>query len=376
MHGHRNGFGMFSRHPALGMDFQPYQTLWRLAGVDHMHVHGLAGKFSQADAEVVASARDCLTPLADRGRRDDVVMPAFSSGQWAGTMPATLAAVPQRRPHVHVRRRHPRASRRPRRGRGQPAPGMARDPRRTVARRRGARRARAARRARVLRPETLRRRWCPRLRHVWYGDDFTGATDTLATLAGAGLRACCSCGVPTPRAASRRPGPLDALGIAGAARAMDPAAMRGGARAGRPLPRDAARAGTALQVLLDLRQLARRRQPRRGVARRCAATCATTSCRWSAASRASGATARSATCSPPRGSGGEVHRIDRHPTMSRHPVTPMHEADLRRHLALQGLASVALIDLRALDAPRPMARHSTRRSTRRSRASPMRCCST
>ncbi len=32
---------------------------------------------------------------------------------------------------------------------------------------------------------------------------------------------------------------------------------------------------------------------------------------------------------------GETYRIDRHPVMSRHPVTPMHEADLRLHLALQ-----------------------------------------
>ncbi|AWK89738.1 four-carbon acid sugar kinase family protein [Azospirillum thermophilum] len=31
----------------------------------------------------------------------------------------------------------------------------------------------------------------------------------------------------------------------------------------------------------------------------------------------------------------EVYRIDRHPTMSRHPVTPMQEADLRLHLARQ-----------------------------------------
>ncbi len=94
VHGHRNGYGMFSRHPALGMDFQPYQTLWRLCGVDHMHVHGLGGKFSQPDAEVVHSAHDCLTPLADPMDVADVVMPAFSSGQWAGTMPATIAAVP------------------------------------------------------------------------------------------------------------------------------------------------------------------------------------------------------------------------------------------------------------------------------------------
>src|SRR5262245_26877621 len=32
---------------------------------------------------------------------------------------------------------------------------------------------------------------------------------------------------------------------------------------------------------------------------------------------------------------GETHRLDRHPTMSRHPVTPMAESDLRLHLAAQ-----------------------------------------
>jgi len=94
IHGHRNGYGMFSRHPALGMDFQPYQLLWRLAGVDHMHVHGLQGKFAQADGEVITSARNCLTPLADPADVADRVLPAFSSGQWAGTIPATLATVP------------------------------------------------------------------------------------------------------------------------------------------------------------------------------------------------------------------------------------------------------------------------------------------
>jgi ribulose-bisphosphate carboxylase large chain len=91
LHGHRNGYGALSRHPLLGISFQAYQTLWRLAGVDHMHVHGLQGKFSQSDDEVVESARDCYTPLA--AGLDDAVLPAFSSGQWAGTVPATWKAV-------------------------------------------------------------------------------------------------------------------------------------------------------------------------------------------------------------------------------------------------------------------------------------------
>jgi ribulose-bisphosphate carboxylase large chain len=91
LHGHRNGYGALSRHPLLGLSFQAYQTMWRLAGVDHLHVHGLQGKFSQSDSEVVESARDCFTPLTDA--IDDRVMPAFSSGQWAGTVPATWASI-------------------------------------------------------------------------------------------------------------------------------------------------------------------------------------------------------------------------------------------------------------------------------------------
>jgi ribulose-bisphosphate carboxylase large chain len=94
LHGHRNGYGALSRHPLLGISFQAYQALWRLAGVDHMHVHGLQGKFSQPDEEVIESARDCLAPLvAGEGAWDDRVMPAFSSGQWAGTVAPTWAAV-------------------------------------------------------------------------------------------------------------------------------------------------------------------------------------------------------------------------------------------------------------------------------------------
>ncbi len=91
LHGHRNGYGAISRHPLLGISFQAYQVLWRLAGVDHMHVHGLQGKFAQEDEEVVSSARDCVTPLTDGA--DDRVLPAFSSGQWAGTAQPTWDAI-------------------------------------------------------------------------------------------------------------------------------------------------------------------------------------------------------------------------------------------------------------------------------------------
>ncbi|ALM53610.1 four-carbon acid sugar kinase family protein [Halomonas huangheensis] len=40
----------------------------------------------------------------------------------------------------------------------------------------------------------------------------------------------------------------------------------------------------------------------------------------------------------------QIYRIDRHPVMSCHPVTPMREADLRRHLAEQTSMAIGLID--------------------------------
>ena len=42
---------------------------------------------------------------------------------------------------------------------------------------------------------------------------------------------------------------------------------------------------------------------------------------------------------------GETYRIDRHPVMSRHPVTPMAEADIRVHLGRQTAKTVGLVDL-------------------------------
>ncbi|MFM7245486.1 MAG: four-carbon acid sugar kinase family protein [Planctomycetaceae bacterium] len=45
------------------------------------------------------------------------------------------------------------------------------------------------------------------------------------------------------------------------------------------------------------------------------------------------------------GLGSPAYRLDRHPTMSRHPVTPMDEADLRLVLARQTSLPVTLLDL-------------------------------
>lgn len=44
-----------------------------------------------------------------------------------------------------------------------------------------------------------------------------------------------------------------------------------------------------------------------------------------------------------------TYRLDRHPTMSKHPVTPMSESDLKRHLAKQTERKIELLDIFGLD---------------------------
>ncbi|GGF44883.1 ribulose bisphosphate carboxylaseoxygenase large subunit [Aliidongia dinghuensis] len=91
LHAHRNGWGYLSRHPLLGFTFTAWHKFWRLAGADHIHVNGLANKFSEDDASVIASARACLAPLT--AERPAPIMPVFSSGQTARQAPDTFRAL-------------------------------------------------------------------------------------------------------------------------------------------------------------------------------------------------------------------------------------------------------------------------------------------
>ncbi len=86
IHGHRNGWGMYARHPFLGVEYTAWQKLWRLAGADHLHVNGLQNKFWESDDSVVRSIQACRTPMF---RPDDTAMPVVSSGQWGGQAPET-----------------------------------------------------------------------------------------------------------------------------------------------------------------------------------------------------------------------------------------------------------------------------------------------
>ncbi len=182
---------------------------------------------------------------------------------------------------------------------------------------------------------------------AFYGDDFTGSTDALDVVAKAGLPAVLFLGAPDATLLNRF---ADArvVGIAGIARSQTPAWMR----AELPAVYQSLRATGAAFVhykvcstfdsapeignigeatRLGLEQFQARPVP---------ITVGAPALRRYVAFGNLFA-----------GIGDERYRIDRHPVMSRHPVTPMREADLRRHLAAQAALSIGLMDLPALEAP-------------------------
>ena len=187
----------------------------------------------------------------------------------------------------------------------------------------------------------------PRL--AFYGDDFTGATDTLATLAGAGQNALLFLRVPDD-AQLASAGALDCVGIAGAARSMSAAEQQSEmtsigafmARLGAAVNHykvcstfdsspDIGSIGRAVGILRDRLQANFLPfvggQPNLG--------------RYCVFGHLFAAFQ----------TGGPVFRLDRHPTMSRHPVTPMREADLRLHLAQQGLPGMESVAYTHYDLP-------------------------
>ena len=55
------------------------------------------------------------------------------------------------------------------------------------------------------------------------------------------------------------------------------------------------------------------------------------------------------------GSKGSIHRLDRHPSMSKHPVTPADESDLRIQLSRQTDKKIGLLDILEISKPKPQA---------------------
>ncbi len=181
---------------------------------------------------------------------------------------------------------------------------------------------------------------------AYYGDDFTGSTDALEAFAVAGISTVLFLRPPDAAALQRFPG-VRCIGLAGQSRGRSPDWMRE-------------------HLLPDLRCLAALAPPVLQYK-----VCSTfdsspaigsIGCaidlgvplmpgRWSpltvGAPRLGRFTAFGHLFAMADGIG---HRLDRHPTMSRHPVTPMHEADLLRHLADQTPRRSGLVDFTRLKA--------------------------
>jgi uncharacterized protein YgbK (DUF1537 family) len=179
---------------------------------------------------------------------------------------------------------------------------------------------------------------------AFYGDDFTGSTDTMEVLTFAGLPTVLFLDTPTPERL-RRFAQARAVGIAGVSRSRDPAWMAAElparfaalARLGAPILHykvcstfDSAPGVGSIGRAIDL-----------GVAHAAA--------RWTplvvGAPRLRRFQAFGTLFAAVDGVG---HRLDRHPTMARHPITPMDEADLTRHLARQTGRRIELVDFVAL----------------------------
>lgn len=187
---------------------------------------------------------------------------------------------------------------------------------------------------------------------AYYGDDFTGSTDALEALVTAGVPTVLFLQTPTPALLARFPG-VRAVGLAGQARGKSPAWMREHlapalqslAALGAPILHykvcstfDSSPAigaiGCAIELGLPL-------MPGR----------------WSpmlvGAPRLGRYTAFGHLFAVANGVG---HRLDRHPTMARHPVTPMGESDLRLHLGQQTTLRRELVDFTQLKAGNGTAR--------------------
>lgn len=184
----------------------------------------------------------------------------------------------------------------------------------------------------------------PKVRYTWYGDDFTGSTDVLEALAIYGVPAVLFTNIPNDDDLAAF-SDCRAVGVAGESRSHPPAWMDA------HLPR----------IFAVMRRL--------GAPINHYKVCSTfdSSPQTGSIGRAMELGVRAfdspfvpiVVAAPHLGRSvvygnlfaatqGVMYRIDRHPTMRSHPVTPMEEADLRLHLARQTTLPVGLIDLTVL----------------------------
>lgn len=178
---------------------------------------------------------------------------------------------------------------------------------------------------------------------TYYGDDFTGSTDALEALTLAGVRAVLFLKAPTPEALAAFPG-VQAVGVAGNGRSLTPSDMD------EAFPALFARLKALGAPVSHYKTCSTfDSSPEIGSIGR-AADLGHQVFRCGFLPLLVGAPALSRYCVfgnlfARSGPESEVFRLDRHPTMSRHPVTPMTESDLRLHLGQQTAKRIDLFDI-------------------------------
>ena len=175
-------------------------------------------------------------------------------------------------------------------------------------------------------------------RLVFYGDDFTASTDALEVLTFAGLRSALFLKPPRPETLAQF-ADLDAAGVAGDSRAMSPAEMSATmpavfeaiATVGAPIVHykvcPTFDSSPSIGSIGQIMEIARERFPSGFIP-------------IVAGTPALGRYCLFGNLFARSGTDGRVYRIDQHPIMSVHPVTPMTEGDLALHLERQGRAAI------------------------------------
>lgn len=176
---------------------------------------------------------------------------------------------------------------------------------------------------------------------AYYGDDFTGSTDTMEVMAFAGLRTVLF--MRTPTAAELEPfRACRGIGFAGVARSCSPAWMADHLPAPFGLLFSLAAPITQYKVCSTFDS-----SPAIGsIGRAIELALPLAAEPWSPVV-VGAPQLRRWQCFGNLFAGVDStrYRLDRHPTMARHPTTPMLEADLGRHLAAQTDLPIELIDL-------------------------------
>jgi len=176
---------------------------------------------------------------------------------------------------------------------------------------------------------------------TYYGDDFTGSTDAMEAMTSAGVSTVLFLTTPTPRMLAKFPH-AGCIGIAGSSRGRSPEWMEV------ELPRIfSLLAGMGAPILHYKVCSTFDSSPAIGsIGRAIDLGTKVMPGRWCPTIVGSPRLARYQLFGNLFAAvGGIAYRLDRHPTMSRHPVTPMGEADLRHHLAAQTTRRIELIDL-------------------------------